>query len=169
MDPSTVADRKGAEARSSTQSQRQRQPNQDYDRQAVVDSAVRQQRRAANNRDAARRQAESALRDSIERDRLQERQNMQAGVEKMVRSVVRKESTQAEQRPSQDASQQQDSDAQAQYVRDRLNSAYSSSETESVRNESSQPSPSQRQQQRAIDDYQQSIRNSIDHTVELVI
>lgn len=99
-----------------------------------------------------------------------QRQNEQAGVEKMVRSVVRKTSRQADPRHSQKTAPQKDHDVQvqAQYVRDKLNSAYSGSTTESPQDESLRSSPSPHQQQRAIDDYQQSSRNSIDRTVKVV-
>lgn len=168
MDSSTAADRQ--RPRNGTTAPSTRNSDQDQPRQVAVQDAARQQRRAASNREAARRQAQSAMRDSIERDRAMQRQNEQAGVEKMVRSVVRKKSGQAVPRRSQKTVQQKDHDAQiqAQYVRDKLNSAYSSSATESPQDESLRSSPSQHQQQRAIDDYQQSSRNSIDRTVELV-
>jgi len=168
MDSSTVADRQKSRNNTTAPPTRNRS-GQDRARQVATDEAVRQERRAASNREAVRRQAQSAMRESIEQDRALERQNMQAGVEKMVRSVVRKESGQDVQRQSQETAQQHGQEAQAEYVREKLNSAYRSDAAESPRDESPPPSPSQHQQQRAIEDYQQSTRNSIDRTVELVI
>ncbi len=168
MDPSTVSGRDRNKDIASPPPTRN-PSRQARARQAEVDNAVQQERRVANNREAMRRQASAAFRESVERDRAVERQNMQAGVEKMVRSVVRKESAQTEQSRAQDNSHQNELHEQDQYVREKLKSTYSSTASESPRDESQQPSPSQRQQQRAIDDYQQSTRNSIDRAVELVI
>lgn len=168
MDSSTVSDRQGSKNRSTAPSSRNRS-SQDHTRQVTTNDAALQQRRADKNHEALRRQTQSAFRESIEQDRALQRQNEQAGVEKMVRSVVRKESSQTAEHRTQETPRQADSDAQAQYVREKLNSAYSSTASEPAHEESQQPDPSQRQQQRAIDDYQQSNRNSIDRTVELVI
>lgn len=169
MDSTTVSDRQGPKNNEAAPPTRDH-PRQDQTRQVAADNAVRQQeRRAINNREAARRRAHSAMRESIVQDRALERQNMEAGVEKMVRSVVRQESGQDVQRQPQETAQQKDARAQARYVRDKLNSAYRTDAAESHRDESQRPPPSQHQQQRAVENYQESNRNSIDRTVELVI
>lgn len=142
--------------------------SQDYARRVATDDAVRQQERAQNNRDATRRLAQSAFRESLEEERVRLQQNMQAGVEKMVRSVVRKESSLNTGRAEAEA-HQNDADTRSDVVREKLNSAYGSDNSESPRDEELRPTPSQRQQQRAIENYQQATRNSIDRTVELVV
>lgn len=170
MDISNTTDRQGQDKAADAPSRRQR-ASQDYTRQVSADDAVRHEKRATKNRDAARRQARSAFHESVEYDRAIERQNMQAGVEKMVRSVVRKESTQ-EARSDQaraQRSQQADAQAHAQYVREKINSAYNSSVTEPTQDTTDHPNPSNHQQNRAIENYQDSTRNRIDQTVELVI
>jgi len=168
MDLSAVTERERSKDTASSPPS-SRHSGQNIARQATVGDAAHQERRTARNREALRRQAQSALRDSIEQDRALERHNMQAGVEKMVRSVVRKESTQDVQARDHETAQQADSSAQSRYTQEKLNSAYSSSNSEPPRQESRQSSPSQHKQQRAIEDYQQSTRNSVDRTVELVI
>ena len=167
MDPSTVSNRQGVSDIGPEPSTRNR-ADQDYARQAAVDDAVRQQQRAANNRAAERRMTQSAFEQSIEQDRALQKSNQQAGVEKMVRSVVRKESAQHEENRSQD-SQSRDTAANTDYVREKLNSTYGNSSGDSSRDEELRPSPSERQQQRALENYQQSNRNSVDHMVEMIV
>jgi len=168
MDTSSVANQQGNNNPAPAPSTRNR-AEQDYARQRAADDAVRQERRAANNRDVARRLASSALRESIERERMRERQNMEAGVEKMVRSVVRKASAQTEPHQSREDIHQSEQSAQADYVRDKLNSTYNQSNNESIRDDVLRPSPSEIQQQRARENYQESNRNPVDRTVELVV
>lgn len=168
MDPSAVSNKQGMTNTSPAPSTRNRS-DQDYARQAAADDAVRQQGRAARNRVAERRLTQSAFEQSIEQDRALQKSNQQAGVEKMVRSVVRKDSARiAQPRPRED-SQSADSDANADYIREKLNSTYGNTVSESPRDETLRPSPSQRQQQRAMENYQQSTRTSVDHTVELIV
>ena len=176
MDPSTVPNRQDVTNMTSSPSTRTR-ASQDYARQAAADDAVRQQRRAANNRAQARQAIQAdlmkqitqeALKNSMEQERIRERQNMQAGVEKMVRTVVRKESAQSDNMQDKNAVQDEQN-SHAQYVREKLNSTYSSSSQESPRDKELRPSPSERQQQRALENYQQSNRNQVDRTVELVV
>lgn len=164
MDSSRVSGRRNIRNGSAASSNRNRSDRRDRARQGATDDAARQKRRTAGKREAVRRQTQSAFRDSIEQDRAIQKQYAQAGVEKMLRSVVRKES-----RRSQQTAQQKDTAAQSQYVRDKLNSTYNQTASELIQDENLEPSPSQRQQQRAIDDYQQSTRNNIDRTLELVI
>lgn len=148
---------------------------QDYARQAAAEDAARQEHRATNNRTATRRRTQSAFEQSIEQDRALQRYNEQAGVEKMVRSVARKEAAQAEEsrsigaRDSQEGAQPGDPQAKADFVREKLNATYATTSSESIRDQSLRPSPSQRQQQRAIESYQQSNQNSIDRALELVV
>ncbi len=166
MDSSAVSNRQGVSDSTPEPSTRNRS-DQDYARQAAVEDAMRQQQRAANNREVERRLAQSAFAQSVEQDRALQKSNQQAGVEKMVRSVVRKESAQQEQSRSQEDSPS--SDTNTDYVREKLNSTYGSSSQESPRDEELRPSPSERQQQRALENYQQSTRNRVDHTVELIV
>ena len=161
----------------------------DYARQAAVDDSVRQKERAQNNREAMRRQAMSdiqkqitdyALKEAMEQERVQERRNMEAGVDKMVRTVVRKESdNQGEVRPesthrqsseqTQNVQQSQESDSQTRSTRDKVNKAYNAFVKESARDEELRPSHSELQQKRAVERYQDSTQNGIDRTVELVV
>lgn len=150
----------------------------DHARQVAADDAVRQKERAEQNRAALRRQsmadinrdvAEHAFRKFIEEDRVREKQNMQAGVEKMVRTVIRKESSEVRENEESESSQRARDSSSADYMREKVNSAYDSSTAESPRDKDLRPSPSERQQQRAIENYQQSTRNPVDQTVELVV
>lgn len=161
MNSSNTSNRQGSENRSSTTPE---QP-----RQELVGDGVQPQQ-IASNRDVMRRQARSAFRDSIAQERPTQRLTEQAGIEKMLRTVVRKESSQTASSRSPKMTQQKDGAVpQSHYVSEKLNSTYNQTTNEPTPDASLETSPSQRQQQRAIDDYQQSTRSKIDHTVELVI
>ena len=172
MDSAAVNNKRDRAVTAPPPSSRERDSH-DYARQSVADDAVRQKERAMENRAALRRQAmseinrqvaEQAFRETIEQERIRERHNMQAGVEKMVRTVVRKESAEAEQAQHSESAQH----ARTDYVREKVNSAYSNN-SESPRDRELRPSPSELQQKRALERYQDSNRNSIDRTVELVV
>ena len=166
MDVSAVSRSKDQQTRSEAPSTRRR-GSDDYARQVTIDDAVRNERRAQKNREAMRRQAASAFRESVEVDRAVQRDNMQAGVEKMVRTVVRKESDSVHKQPERAADK---ADSQSSYNRERINSAYSNDVPEARRENETHESPSNHQQKRAMESYRQdSERNAIDRTVELVI
>ena len=150
----------------------------DHARQVAADDAVRQKERADQNRAARRRQTmadinrdvtEHAFRKFVEEDRVREKQNMQAGVEKMVRTVIRKESSEVKENAESESAQREIDSSNASYMREKVNSAYDNSAAESPREKELRPSPSERQQQRAIENYQQTTRNPVDQTVELVV
>ncbi|MDH5446492.1 MAG: hypothetical protein OEY52_13135 [Gammaproteobacteria bacterium] len=149
-----------------------------YAQQVAADDAARQKKRAERNKSHDRRDIQSelmrhitqeAMRNSLEQERIRERQNMQAGIEKMVRTVVRKESEKSEETQQAESTQNSEANQQASYNREKVNSAYSSFVKESPRERDLRPSPSELQQKRAVDQYQDSNRNAIDRTVELVV
>lgn len=150
----------------------------DHARKVAADDAVRHKERSEENRAALRRQAmsdihkhfaEQAFKELIEQERNLERRNMDAGVDKMVRSVVRKESSQSEDNQVRENTADQGKYSQVDYVREKLNRTYSEQNDSSPRDKELRPSHSELQQKRALERYQDSNRNSIDRTLELVV
>ncbi len=119
--------------------------------------------------DIHKQMTEQAFKQVMEQERIEQSQNMQAGVEKMVRTVVRKESAASEESQSRDASSTENDTNRADHVREKVNRAYSDYNDSSPRERELRPSHSELQQKRAMESYQDSTRNPIDRTVELVV
>lgn len=171
MDVAAISDRQYVAATAPAPSTRNRS-DEDYARQAAVDDSVRQERRAARNRDAMRRRTHSAFEQSIEQDKSLRAYNERAEAEKMVRMVMRKEAAEMEAQRADRVemkSSLSDPHAKAELTRQKVDAAYATKTSEALRDEVFRPSPSQRQQQRALEKYQEPVRNTIDRTVDLVV
>jgi len=168
MDISNIKEQKDSTRQSSAPSSRERF-NADYAHKVSAEDAIRQQARSERNRAAARRQATNALYESLDYEKAVRREKMQAGADKMVRSVIQKESTQRS-GTADGASQNSESNEQASrdYMQAKINTAYRQAESESRQSYTERPETDY-QQRRAVDRYQQSNQKRPDHNLDLVI